>query len=608
MVAIADVSAYVKPNDAFDKEALNRGNSVYFPRRVIPMLPEELSNGLCSINPNVERLCMVCDMQISSIGDINKYRFYPSVMFSHARLTYNQVAAMLADPQGAEAKQFAAVLPHIRHLYTLFKTLLQAREKRGAIDFETIETQMIFNEQGKIERIVPVVRNDAHKLIEECMLAANVCTADFLRNNKHPALYRVHEGPTPEKLEAVREFFKEFGLQLGGGEVPEAGDYAKLLKQIKGRPDAPLLQTVMLRSLRQARYCPENVGHFGLGYEAYTHFTSPIRRYPDLLVHRAIKAVLDGKQYKPQEKWDALGEHCSLTERRADDATRDVEAWLKCFYMRDHLGSVFNGTVSSVTGFGLFVALDDLYVEGLIHISELGTDYFHFDPAKHQLLGERTGKRYRLADRVRVKVVRVDMESTKIDFTLESAEERKTVGSHSQARLRPKRSAHGAARAEKSGCGTAAARSEESGGRNKAGCGTAKLSAQKAAQISWPKPASFTASTPSPRVSASRPTACWKSTWTRSAATRARATCSSWPKPTACASCRWTASASTAWRAMTAIRAWPRAWMRRKKCAISTMCWTRSPSLRCCWCSTACKTRTTSAPVCAAPTLLACTP
>ncbi len=432
VVAIADVSSYVKPGDALDKEALNRGNSVYFPRRVIPMLPEELSNGLCSINPNVERLCMVCDMQISDKGDIEKYRFYPSVMFSQARLTYTQVAAMLADPKGKEAQQYAAVLPHINHLHTLFKTLLQAREKRGAIDFETIETQMMFNEDGKIERIVPVVRNDAHKLIEECMLAANVCAADFLNEHKHPVLYRVHEGPTPEKLEAVREFLKEFGLQLGGGDVPEAGDYAKLLKQIKGRPDTALLQTVMLRSLRQARYCPDNVGHFGLGYEAYAHFTSPIRRYPDLLVHRAIKAVLNGKQYKPHEKWDTLGIHCSQTERRADDATRDVEAWLKCFYIRDHLGSVFNGTVSSVTGFGLFVALDDLYIEGLIHVSELGTDYFHFDPAKHQMLGERTGKRYRLGDRVRVKVVRVDMESTKIDFVLESAEGRvagaKTTG------------------------------------------------------------------------------------------------------------------------------------------------------------------------------------
>jgi ribonuclease R len=419
VVAIADVSAYVKAGDALDKEAINRGNSVYFPRRVIPMLPEELSNGLCSLNPNVERLCMVCDMQISSEGEILKHRFFPSVMFSQARLTYTKVADMLENPQGENAREYAAVLPHINNLYKLFQTLLQARAKRGAIDFETVETQMIFNANGKIEKIVPVIRNDAHKLIEECMLAANVCAAAFLKDHEHPVLYRVHEGPTPEKLEAVREFFKEFGLQLGGGDDPQAADYSKLLKQIKGRPDAGLLQTVMLRSLRQAVYAPENLGHFGLGYEAYAHFTSPIRRYPDLLVHRAIKAVLDGKQYKPQLKWAELGVHCSMTERRADDATRDVEAWLKCFYMRDHLGSVFDGSISSVTGFGLFVALDDLYVEGLVHVSELGADYYHFDAAKHQMLGERTGKRYRLGDRVRVKVVRVDMESTKIDFVLE---------------------------------------------------------------------------------------------------------------------------------------------------------------------------------------------
>ncbi|MBI1424358.1 MAG: ribonuclease R [Gammaproteobacteria bacterium] len=438
VVAIADVSSYVQPGDALDKEALNRGNSVYFPRRVIPMLPEELSNGLCSLNPNVDRLCMVCDMQISAHGEIEKYRFYPSVMFSHARLTYNQVAAMLENPRSQEAQEFARVLPHIQNLHKLFQTLLHAREKRGAIDFETIETQMVFNDQGKIEKIVPVVRNDAHKLIEECMLAANVCAADFLHEKNHAVLYRVHEGPTPEKLEAVREFLKEFGLQLGGGDEPQAADYSKLLKQVRERPDAALLQTVMLRSLRQAVYSPENSGHFGLGYEAYAHFTSPIRRYPDLLVHRAIKAVLNGKQYKPKEKWEVLGVHCSMTERRADDATRDVEAWLKCFYMRDHLGSEFDGTVSSVTGFGLFVALDDIYTEGLVHVSELGADYFHFDAAKHQMLGERTGKRYRLGDRVRVKVVRVDMESTKIDFALvedkgkERAEDKKHPGKKSK--------------------------------------------------------------------------------------------------------------------------------------------------------------------------------
>ncbi|MBY0575858.1 MAG: ribonuclease R [Gallionellaceae bacterium] len=423
VVAIADVSHYVQTGDALDREAILRGNSVYFPRRVIPMLPEELSNGLCSLNPQVDRLCMVCDMHVSNSGNIGKYRFYPSVMHSNARLTYTQVAAMLTEPDGDLARSNAAIVPHLQHLYALFQKLLKAREKRGAIDFETVETQMIFTGQGKIERIIPVVRNDAHKLIEECMLAANVCAAEYLHVHKHTVLYRIHQGPTPEKLEALREFMKEFGLQLGGGEEPQAADYSRLLKSIKGRPDAGLLQTVMLRSLRQAKYEPENIGHFGLGYDAYTHFTSPIRRYPDLLVHRAIKAVLQGKQYKPAQKWAELGVHCSMTERRADDATRDVEAWLKCFYMRDHLGSVFTGTVASVTSFGMFISLDDLYVEGLVHISELGKDYFHFDATKHQLLGERTGQRYRLGDRLQVRVVKVDMESTKIDFVLHEAGE-----------------------------------------------------------------------------------------------------------------------------------------------------------------------------------------
>ncbi|MGC2165818.1 MAG: ribonuclease R [Gallionella sp.] len=419
VVGIADVSHYVKAGSPLDREAILRGNSVYFPRRVIPMLPEELSNGLCSLNPKLDRMCMVCDINISNSGEIEKYRFYPSVMHSQARLTYTDVAAMLAEPDGELARANVGIVPHLQNLYALFQKLLKARAKRGAIDFETVETQMIFTDQGKIERIIPVVRNDAHKLIEECMLAANVCAADFLQEHQHTVLFRVHQGPTPEKLEALREFMKEFGLQLTGEDDPQAADYSKLLKRIKGRPDAGLLQTVMLRSLRQAKYEPENIGHFGLGYDAYTHFTSPIRRYPDLLVHRAIKAVLDGKHYKPAQKWAELGAHCSMTERRADDATRDVEAWLKCFYMRDHLGSVFVGTVSSVTSFGMFVALDDLYVEGLVHISELGKDYFQFDASKHQLLGERTGQRYRLGDRVQVRVVKVDMENTKIDFVLD---------------------------------------------------------------------------------------------------------------------------------------------------------------------------------------------
>ena len=416
-VAIADVSHYVQTNDALDQEAFNRGNSVYFPRRVIPMLPEVLSNGLCSLNPQVERLCMVCEMNIDAHGDFGGYRFYPAVMFSHARLTYTKVAAMLENPKGEDANQHGQLLPHIQLLYKLFKILLKARVKRGAIDFETIETQMVFNDQGKIERILPVKRNDAHRLIEECMLAANVCASDFLQKHRQPTLYRIHEGPTPEKLVALRDFLKEFGVQLRGGDEPHAKDYARTLAKIKDRPDAQLLQTVMLRSLRQAVYSPDNVGHFGLAYESYTHFTSPIRRYPDLLVHRAIKAVLNGTVYDPGD-WHELGAHCSLTERRADDASRDVETWLKCYYMQDKVGDCFDGVVSGVTGFGLFVALDGVYVEGLVHISELPSDYFHFDPGKHMLLGERTGKRYRLGDRLSVEVARVDLETSKIDFVL----------------------------------------------------------------------------------------------------------------------------------------------------------------------------------------------
>ncbi len=416
-VAIADVSHYVRPHDALDREALNRGNSVYFPRRVIPMLPEVLSNGLCSLNPQVERLCMVCEMHLDAGGDFRDYRFYPAVMYSHARLTYTKVAEMLDNPKGEDAKQYQELLPHIQLLYKLFKVLLKARKKRGAIDFETIETQMIFNAQGKIERILPIKRNDAHRLIEECMLAANVCASDFLQKHKQPTVYRVHEGPTPEKLVALRDFLKEFGVQLSGGDAPSAKDYASTLTRIKDRPDAQLLQTVMLRSLRQAVYSPDNVGHFGLAYESYTHFTSPIRRYPDLLVHRAIKAVLSGTVYSPGG-WHELGIHCSQTERRADDATRDVETWLKCYYMQDRISECFDGVISGVTGFGLFVALDGIYVEGLVHISELPSDYFHFDATKHMLLGERSGKRYRLGDRLRVKLVRVDLESSKIDFVL----------------------------------------------------------------------------------------------------------------------------------------------------------------------------------------------
>ncbi len=417
VVAIADVSFYVKPGDALDKDAYDRGNSVYFPRRVIPMLPEALSNGLCSLKPDVERMCMVCDMQIDALGKIKQYKFYPSIMRSKARMTYTKVHDMITNPEGETAKEYAWLVPHVNHLHTLFKILLKAREQRGAIEFESSETIMIFNDNGKIERIEPVVRNEAHRLIEECMLAANVCTADFLLQNEHTALYRIHEGPTPEKLEALRTFMGEFGFGVGGGDTPHAKDYGKLIARIKGRPDEQLLQTVLLRSMQQAVYSPDNVGHFGLAYDAYTHFTSPIRRYPDLLIHRAIKAVLGGETYKAGV-WHTLGQHCSMTERRADDATRDVNAWLKCYYMQDKIGEVFDGTVAGVTSFGLFVALDGIYVEGLLHVTELGNDYFTHDKARHEMLGERTGVRYRLGDRLRVKIARVDLETSKIDFVL----------------------------------------------------------------------------------------------------------------------------------------------------------------------------------------------
>jgi len=406
-VAIADVSHYVKHGDALDLEARERGTSVYFPRRVIPMLPEKLSNGICSLNPKVDRLAMVCEVEISAQGELGRYEFYPAVFRSHARLTYTKVWADLSEGRPPA---------HLARLYELFQVLFRSREKRGAIDFETVETRMIFDAKGKIERIVPEARNDAHRIIEECMLAANVCAGSFIARHKHPVLYRVHDVPSEEKVAALRAFLAELGLQLPGGDIPKPRDYATLLEKIRGRPDFNLLQTVLLRSLKQAIYTPQNVGHFGLAYEAYVHFTSPIRRYPDLLVHRAIKALLDGKRYDGGLDWEALGRHCSETERRADDASRDVESWLKCYYMREHVGETFAGTITGVVPFGLFVTLDDYFVDGLVHISELGRDYFQYDGARHLLYGERTKKRFRLADRMTVKLVRVDVDQRKIDL------------------------------------------------------------------------------------------------------------------------------------------------------------------------------------------------
>ncbi|MDH5287351.1 MAG: ribonuclease R [Betaproteobacteria bacterium] len=419
VVAIADVSHYVRDGDALDGDARERGNSVYFPRRVIPMLPEELSNELCSLKPAVDRLCVVCDMDIGPKGAIRGYRFYPAVMHSRARLTYTKVWRWLSEPATREGKEARELGGQLDDLYALYKVLAAAREARGAIDFDTVELALIFDDEGRIERIVPTARNDAHRLIEECMLAANVCTADFLRAHQHPALYRVHEGPPPEKLEALRAFLGSSALSLSGGDKPQPADYAKLLAKIDGRPDEALLQQVLLRSLSQAQYHPDNVGHFGLAFDAYTHFTSPIRRYPDLTVHRAIKACLAGKRYVPKDTgWEALGLHCSATERRADEATRDVERWLKCWYMKDRIGEEHDGTISGVAGFGIFVTLDGMNVDGLVHVTELGRDYFHFDKLRHALVGERGGRVFQLAGRVRVKVARVDLETSKIDFVL----------------------------------------------------------------------------------------------------------------------------------------------------------------------------------------------
>ena len=419
IVAIADVSHYVRDGDAIDRDARERGTSVYFPRRVIPMLPEELSNELCSLKAKVDRLCMVCDMDVTPQGAIKDYRFYPAVMHSQARLTYDQVWAWLSEPSSATSAEARKLLPHLQNLYAVYHAFAAARAKRGAIDFDTVELALEFDDFGKITRIVPAPRNDAHKLIEECMLAANVCTADFLAKHQHPVLYRVHDRPPPDKLEALRDFLASSALRLAGGAEPTAADYAKLLDQVRDRLDFQLLQTVLLRSLSQAQYRPDNEGHFGLAYDAYTHFTSPIRRYPDLLVHRAVKAALAGKRYVPANMtWEQLGAHTSMTERRADDASRDVTNWLKCHFMQDKIGEEFDGTISGVTGFGLFVTLDGLSIDGLVHITELGRDYFHFDAARHALIGERGGRVFQLAGRIRVKVARVDLEQTKIDFTL----------------------------------------------------------------------------------------------------------------------------------------------------------------------------------------------
>ncbi|MCP5133619.1 MAG: ribonuclease R [Gammaproteobacteria bacterium] len=420
LVAIADVSWYVRPRTALDQEARKRGNSVYFPDRAIPMLPEVLSNGLCSLNPDVDRLCMVCEMTINTEGRIIRSRFAEAVMRSHARLTYDTVAAIVAERNPQIRAAHARLVPHLDRLLELYQILRASREQRGAMDFDTQETVIEYGADRKIERILPTERNDAHRLIEECMIAANVAAARFLHRHKMPGLYRVHDGPSKDRLNKLRAFLGELGLGLGGGGKPSPKDYTRLLEQVHDRPDVHLIQTVMLRSLAQAVYNPGNAGHFGLALEAYAHFTSPIRRYPDLQVHRAIRHILQGGKATdfPFTHADlaGLGEHCSMTERRADEAVRDAVEWLKCEYMLDKTGQVFDGIITAVTGFGLFVELRGVYVEGLVHVTALRNDFYQFDPVGHRLHGERSGQVYRLGDALRVQVARVDLDERKIDF------------------------------------------------------------------------------------------------------------------------------------------------------------------------------------------------
>lgn len=448
-VAIADVSYYVRPDTPLDREAVRRGNSVYFPEHVVPMLPELLSNGLCSLNPNVDRLAMICEMSLNRNGELKDYHFYEGIINSKARLTYTKVGKMLLDADGEEGRglrdEYSDVLPHIEELHKLYKALRKNRDERGAMDFETTETRIVFSDDRKIERIVPVYRNDAHKIIEECMLCANVATASFLEKLKRPVLFRNHEGPKESKLTNLRAYLGELGLNLPGGDKPDPKDYLRLSETIKDRPDRHIIQMMMLRSMQQAVYSPENKGHFGLAYPTYTHFTSPIRRYPDLLVHRVIRSAIHShkrirnverpKDFVMNPKFSAqytfeqmlaLGEHCSMTERRADDATREVVSWLKCEYMRNQAGEVYEGVISAVTGFGCFVELDDLFVEGLVHITSLPNDYYNFEVAKQRLVGERTRQVFKLGDRLTVRVVGVNLDERKIDFEPISAEEAST--------------------------------------------------------------------------------------------------------------------------------------------------------------------------------------
>lgn len=426
VVAIADVAHYVDTDSALDIEALKRGTSVYFPQQVVPMLPEQLSNGLCSLNPDVDRLCMVCDMAVNHDGSQRRVRFYPATMRSKARLTYTQVYEFLCGDITPHMQSLPELVKKsLAELHSLYQVLRVARETRGAIDFETAETRIEFNPERKIESLKPVVRNEAHLLIEECMIAANIAAARFLERRRIPGLYRIHEQPGDEKLVDLRKFLAQRGLSLGGGDNPEAADYAKTLLDASGRADLQVIQTVLLRSMNRAVYSTSNHGHFGLALDEYAHFTSPIRRYPDLMVHRAIKYVHAHKKSTgfaySAARVAEIGEQSSSAERRAEQAVRDVVAWLKCEYAQEHIGADFNGVVSAVTSFGLFVELSDIHVEGLIHISSLPQDFYEFDPIRHCLQGRRTGQLYQLGQVLSARVMAVNLEDRKIDLQLSAS-------------------------------------------------------------------------------------------------------------------------------------------------------------------------------------------
>jgi ribonuclease R len=510
IVAIADVSHYVRAGEALDDDARERATSVYFPRRVIPMLPERLSNGLCSLNPDEDRLCMVCDMLIGADGEIDAYQFFPAAMRSHARLTYTEVAAALANSRGAEAQKRRTLMPQLLDLHEVYRALLKRRQARGAIDFESVETQIVCDDNGRIEKIVPRTRTEAHRLIEETMLAANVCAADFIRQANHPALFRVHEGPTPEKRTALQAYLRALGLGLSLSDDPRPAEFQAIAQATRDRVDTAQIHAMLLRSMQQAIYTGTNSGHFGLAYDAYTHFTSPIRRYPDLLVHRVIKALLSGKRYPlalpsheepdpgvtrrgaragaqhdPTDAWEVAGAHCSAMERRADEASRDVEAWLKCRYMREHLGEEYAGTVSAAVSFGLFVTLDELFVEGLVHITELGGEYYRFDEVRQELRGERTGMRFAVGSRLRVQVSRVDLDGRRIDFRLvteggaESVPARPSRKSGDDSAIEELKGVERRDRASKAQRATAVA-SRKRSGKQASGAGKAKGARKKA--------------------------------------------------------------------------------------------------------------------------------